>query len=93
MIQKRISLPEELDRRIRERVKRLNQPEEQVIRKLIEEGLMRLQSIRGDNPSFIDCLVMVTANQYQTEDIFGFDETFRKNGYTLPTDEEQKDAA
>ena len=39
MIQKHISLPEELDQRIRERVKRLNQPEEQVITQLIEEGL------------------------------------------------------
>jgi hypothetical protein len=39
MIQKHISLPEELDQKIRERVKRLNQPEEQVITKLIEEGL------------------------------------------------------
>jgi len=39
MIQKRISLPEELDQKIRERVKRLNQPEEQVITQLIVEGL------------------------------------------------------
>ena len=39
MIQKHISLPEELDQKIRERVKRLNQPEEQVITQLIEEGL------------------------------------------------------
>ena len=39
MIQKHISLSEELDRKIRERVKRLNQPEEQVITQLIEEGL------------------------------------------------------
>ena len=39
MIQKHISLPEELDQRIRERVKRLNKPEEQVITQLLEEGL------------------------------------------------------
>jgi hypothetical protein len=39
MIQKHISLPEELDQKIREQVKRLNQPEEQVITQLIEEGL------------------------------------------------------
>ena len=43
MIQKHISLPEELDRKIRERVKRLNQPEEQVITQLIEEGLNKPQ--------------------------------------------------
>ena len=39
MIQKHISLPQDLDQKIRERVKRLNQPEEQVITQLIEEGL------------------------------------------------------
>jgi len=39
MIQKHISLPEELEQQIRERVKRLNQTEEQVITQLIEEGL------------------------------------------------------
>ena len=39
MIQKQISLPEELDQKIRERVKRLNQSEEQVITQLIEKGL------------------------------------------------------
>jgi len=39
MIQKQISLSEELDEKIRERVKRLNQPEEQVITQLLEEGL------------------------------------------------------
>jgi predicted DNA-binding protein len=43
VIQKHISLPEELDQQIRERVKRLNQPEEQVITQLIEEGLKTLQ--------------------------------------------------
>ena len=39
MIQKHISLPEELDQQIRERVKRLRASEERVIRELIEEGL------------------------------------------------------
>ena len=39
MIQRQISLPEELDQKIRERVKRLQQPEEQVITELIQEGL------------------------------------------------------
>ena len=43
MIQKHISLPEQLDQKIRERVKRLNQPEEQVITQLIEEGLKKPQ--------------------------------------------------
>ena len=39
MIQKQISLPEKLDQQIRERAKRLQAPEEQVITQLLEEGL------------------------------------------------------
>ncbi len=35
-------------------------------------------------PSFVDCLVMAYADEYDTETIFGFDATFRKNGYRLP---------
>ena len=39
MIQKHISLPEELDQRIQERAKRLQATEERVITELIEQGL------------------------------------------------------
>jgi len=39
MIQKQISLPEELDQKIRERAKLLQASEERVIRELIEQGL------------------------------------------------------
>ncbi len=39
MVQKRISLPEELDRKIRKRVELLQESEERVIQELIEEGL------------------------------------------------------
>ncbi|MBI2103617.1 PIN domain-containing protein [Candidatus Woesebacteria bacterium] len=31
--------------------------------------------------SFTDCLVMAFADEFATKLIFGFDETFRKNGY------------
>lgn len=31
--------------------------------------------------SFTDCLVMAFADEYETKEIFGFDEVFRKNGY------------
>lgn len=31
--------------------------------------------------SFTDCLVMAFADEYETHDIFGFDETFQKEGY------------
>ena len=57
MIQKQISLPEELDQKIRERVKRLRASEDRVIRELLEEGLKYstqnrfsvLDSIRAKN--------------------------------------------
>ena len=57
MIHKQISLPEELDQKIRERVKRLRASEERVIRELLEEGLKSstrdrfsvLDSIRAKN--------------------------------------------
>ena len=61
MIQKHISLPEELDQQIRERVKRVKESEDQVIRELIEEGLKAatqedrfsvLDSIRAKNRDF-----------------------------------------
>ena len=39
MIHKQISLPEELDQQIQQRVKLVKQPEERVIRELIEQGL------------------------------------------------------
>jgi hypothetical protein len=41
MIQKHISLPEDLDQQIRERAKHLQQPEEQVITTLLKEGLKK----------------------------------------------------
>lgn len=31
--------------------------------------------------SFTDCLVMAFADEFDTTEIFGFDEAFRKNGY------------
>jgi predicted nucleic acid-binding protein len=34
--------------------------------------------------SYIDCLVMVMAEQYGTVEIFGFDDIFRQRGYFLP---------
>ena len=39
MIQKQISLPEELDQKIQQRAKRLQASEERVIQELIEQGL------------------------------------------------------
>lgn len=31
--------------------------------------------------SFTDCIVMALADHFETKDIFGFDESFSKNGY------------
>jgi len=39
MIQKHISLPEDLDQKIRQRAKLLKESEDRVIRELIEQGL------------------------------------------------------
>jgi len=36
---------------------------------------------QAESVSFTDCLVMAFADLYETKDIFGFDEAFRKNGY------------
>ena len=42
--------------------------------------------------SYTDCLVMVTADEHQTPYVFGFDDIFRKRGYTVP-DGQKKEAA
>lgn len=34
-----------------------------------------------ESVSFTDCLVMAFADEFETKAIFGFDESFRKNGY------------
>jgi predicted nucleic acid-binding protein len=39
--------------------------------------------------SFTDCLVMATADEYETREIFGFDEIFSKKGYQVPAPLEQ----
>lgn len=34
-----------------------------------------------ESVSFTDCIVMAFADEYETKEIFGFDEAFAKNGY------------
>lgn len=34
-----------------------------------------------ESVSFTDCLVMAFADEFETKEIFGFDNVFRKNGY------------
>ena len=50
---------------------------------VLQKTFAKLSEQTG-NASYIDCLVMATADEYQTVEIFGFDVTFRKNGYVLP---------
>ncbi len=45
-----------------------------------------LQENGSGSPSFVDCLVMALAMEYDTKYVFGFDGTFHKNGYLLPED-------
>jgi predicted nucleic acid-binding protein len=60
---------------------------------ILAAALDLLRTAKGKNPSFIDCLVMVSADHYQTPYIFGFDEAFAKNGYRLPEAPNQQEAA
>jgi predicted nucleic acid-binding protein len=60
---------------------------------ILAAALDLLLTAKGQSPSFVDCLVMVSADHYQTKEIFGFDETFRKNGYRLPAATEKEQAA
>ncbi len=56
-------------------------------RSVLQVTLAKLRQQTG-NASYIDCLVMASADHYKTNVILGFDETFRKNGYSLPTERE-----
>jgi predicted nucleic acid-binding protein len=52
-------------------------------RLVLQLTLAKLRKQTGD-ASYIDCLVIAAADHYKTDLIFGFDDTFRKNGYGLP---------
>lgn len=39
---------------------------------------------QSSSVSFTDCIVMAIADMWETNKIFGFDEVFKKNGYTMP---------
>ena len=44
------------------------------------EALEKFQK-QPKSVSFTDCIVMAFADEYETREIFGFDDAFRKNGY------------
>jgi predicted nucleic acid-binding protein len=50
---------------------------------LMPASLEKFKTATG-GPSFVDSVVMATADKFETKEIFGFDECFRKNGYALP---------
>ncbi len=50
---------------------------------IVTNALMIAKTATG-TPSYIDCLVMALADEYRTQYVFGFDATFKKNGYYLP---------
>jgi predicted nucleic acid-binding protein len=60
---------------------------------ILAAALDLLVTAKGQSPSFVDCLVMASADEYQTREIFGFDETFTKNGYQLPEPKKKQQAA
>lgn len=46
------------------------------------QAAFELFQSQSESVSFTDCIVMAFADQFNTKSIFGFDEAFRKNGYT-----------
>ena len=50
---------------------------------LRELALQKLKQISA-SLSYTDCLVMSLADTYETKEIFGFDDIFKKSGYLLP---------
>jgi predicted nucleic acid-binding protein len=60
---------------------------------ILDVALDLLLTAKGQSPSFVDCLVMVYADVCKTTEIFGFDETFAKNGYRLPEAPKEEQAA
>jgi predicted nucleic acid-binding protein len=57
------------------------------------ELLKTVKETQDKRASFVDCLVMATANFYHTREIFGFDAVFVQNGYHLPGKAVEKQAA
>ena len=54
---------------------------------LAAASLALLQTVEAPHdkrPSYVDCLLMATADFYATREIFGFDAVFPQNGYSLP---------
>ena len=48
----------------------------------IRNSALKIFKKQANSISFTDCLVMAFADHYHTNQIFGFDEIFKKNKYT-----------
>ena len=61
----------------------LNSKEYKVVNTLENTRLNTFEKFKTQpkSVSFTDCIVMAFADEYETREIFGFDEVFRKNGY------------
>ena len=47
----------------------------------IRQSAFEKFKMQPNSVSFTDCSVMAFADEFETKEIFGFDEAFRKNGY------------
>jgi predicted nucleic acid-binding protein len=54
--------------------------------------LKTIQEPPDKRASFVDCLVMASAAFYDTQEIFGFDAVFGRNGFHLPGNTEKQAA-
>lgn len=57
------------------------------------EEAFRLFGEQPASVSLTDCIVMATADRFETREIFGFDEVFRKHGYRAPSEASQEMSA
>ena len=53
---------------------------EETVSKIRQNALDKFKK-QPESVSFTDCIVMAFADEFDTKEIFGFDEAFRKNGY------------
>lgn len=52
-------------------------------REEVRQNALEKFVIQKESVSFMDCIVMSFADHYETKKIFGFDDCFEKNGYSL----------
>lgn len=48
---------------------------------VVRDAALKKFEIQPESVSFTDCIVMAFADEYETKEIFGFDQCFKQNGY------------